>query len=479
MLWSMGAAQSQDRGSVTADSSVPVPAAPIEDSSPPDEGRSVPAASPEVRPLAWGGVVPADSGGSSTSLVNSGACDSGGGVGASSSGGGGDGLACQCGDRSHRCGRTSATVDDGLTVVALDTDAGETPRNRDGECIICLNDLGDDQPLKTLSCQHTFHEPCIEEWLDKDGRCPICRHQIRQPTRPPASGLIQDLEADGFGGAGGLRSLATSAALVLESRRLMMLSTMEAALAVLVMSYMFDVIAPALMLLAACTTFGGASNYHARLLSAARPFLALSALYHIYIVGLVVHGQDGECRTPRARQAMGEGRPRAPRPPSCDRRIASFARPRGERWVREGAASSPHPGGRAALAPGVHRRPPTSLGATSVRVRSHHARVRRLSTAGTPFFSEAWGAARMVLFSMFCITFMEVTMLKKCVAFHHLLMQTSPIELRALRIHRRAHTGWAHRLVIGIMFIVICAPVIARYMCRTEAGDDSELARSC
>ena len=61
----------------------------------------------------------------------------------------------------------------------------------------------------------------------------------------------------------------------------------------------------------------------------------------------------------------------------------------------------------------------------------------------------------MVLFSMFCITFMEVTMLKKCVAFHHLLMQTSPIELRALRIHRRAHTGWAHRLVIGIMFIVI------------------------
>ena len=48
-----------------------------------------------------------------------------------------------------------------------------------------------------------------------------------------------------------------------------------------------------------------------------------------------------------------------------------------------------------------------------MRVRSHHARVRRLSTAGTPFFSEAWGAARMVLFSMFCITFMEVTMLKK------------------------------------------------------------------
>ena len=41
------------------------------------------------------------------------------------------------------------------------------------ECAICLeNDL---ELLKTLRCQHTFHEKCVNIWLSNHDTCPLCR----------------------------------------------------------------------------------------------------------------------------------------------------------------------------------------------------------------------------------------------------------------------------------------------------------------
>ena len=34
-----------------------------------------------------------------------------------------------------------------------------------------------------------------------------------------------------------------------------------------------------------------------------------------------------------------------------------------------------------------------------------------------------------------------------------------------LRTSRRANVGWAQRLIVVVMFILICAPVVARYVC--------------
>ena len=300
---------------------------------------------------------------------------------------------CGCGGSSSSSGGGGDGDGSGAGASGLaPTDAGPDEAT---ECIICLNDMceGDGQALKTLSCGHKFHEPCVEEWLEKDGRCPICRRQIRAPTRPPHQNRL-DAEAavvfEGPGGFGGMRALASSALLVLESRRLMMLSTVEAALAVLMMSYVVDAISPAFMILSAGVTFFGASNYVAKAVSAARPCLVGSAAYHMYMMARVVHGQSG-----------------------------------------------------------------------------------------SPFFSETWGSARMVLFSLFCISFMELAMLKKAFHLHHHLVRTPQIELRALRIHRRSQTGWAQRTIILVMFALICAPVIARYMCRTEAAGDRERANQC
>jgi hypothetical protein len=42
------------------------------------------------------------------------------------------------------------------------------------ECSICLESLLDS---KQLSCGHSFHEPCIDPWLQTNGSCPNCRFQ--------------------------------------------------------------------------------------------------------------------------------------------------------------------------------------------------------------------------------------------------------------------------------------------------------------
>ena len=59
----------------------------------------------------------------------------------------------------------------------------------------------------------------------------------------------------------------------------------------------------------------------------------------------------------------------------------------------------------------------------------------------------------------------QVATLKKAAAFHLRLSMANPAELRTLRTSRRAHVGWAQRLIVLVMFVLICAPVVARYVC--------------
>lgn len=44
------------------------------------------------------------------------------------------------------------------------------------ECPICLeNNL---EPFKMLNCQHSFHEVCLNIWLEKHNSCPLCRQLV-------------------------------------------------------------------------------------------------------------------------------------------------------------------------------------------------------------------------------------------------------------------------------------------------------------
>jgi len=139
------------------------------------------------------------------------------------------------------------------------------------------------------------------------------------------------------------------------------------------MSYVADLLSPALMLLAAAVTFLGASNYHVKVIHAARPVLAINAVYHVYLMARIIH-----------------------------------------------------------------------------------------SPQGTPFFSDQYGSARTIILSLGCVTIMEVATFKKAAYFHQRLLLTAQTDLLALRNSRHSQVGWAQRLIVLVMFVLICAPVIAR-----------------
>jgi len=64
------------------------------------------------------------------------------------------------------------------------------PRNSNGEgeaaagggscCVICADELSDssNRLVVTLSCDHTFHEDCLREWLTRRHTCPTCRMEL-------------------------------------------------------------------------------------------------------------------------------------------------------------------------------------------------------------------------------------------------------------------------------------------------------------
>ena len=47
------------------------------------------------------------------------------------------------------------------------------------ECSICLENFTVGCSRKTLPCWHGFHEECVDKWLQANGSCPICKHDIK------------------------------------------------------------------------------------------------------------------------------------------------------------------------------------------------------------------------------------------------------------------------------------------------------------
>ncbi|KAK8583935.1 hypothetical protein V6N13_109323 [Hibiscus sabdariffa] len=44
------------------------------------------------------------------------------------------------------------------------------------ECVICLEE--GEKKVKCMPCGHAFHGRCIEEWLEKNNLCPLCRYAM-------------------------------------------------------------------------------------------------------------------------------------------------------------------------------------------------------------------------------------------------------------------------------------------------------------
>jgi hypothetical protein len=50
-------------------------------------------------------------------------------------------------------------------------------KNADVECSICFSSIKAKDAFK-LSCEHIYHEDCINKWSDQNNSCPLCRKII-------------------------------------------------------------------------------------------------------------------------------------------------------------------------------------------------------------------------------------------------------------------------------------------------------------
>ena len=46
------------------------------------------------------------------------------------------------------------------------------------ECVICLEDMKNDEELILISCSHIFHKECIQKWFNKNNICPLCDYIV-------------------------------------------------------------------------------------------------------------------------------------------------------------------------------------------------------------------------------------------------------------------------------------------------------------
>ncbi|KAI3804759.1 hypothetical protein L1987_26555 [Smallanthus sonchifolius] len=51
--------------------------------------------------------------------------------------------------------------------------------SHDSDCAICLQELKNREEGRELpKCRHVFHLKCIDEWLIRNGSCPVCRRNV-------------------------------------------------------------------------------------------------------------------------------------------------------------------------------------------------------------------------------------------------------------------------------------------------------------
>jgi hypothetical protein len=57
----------------------------------------------------------------------------------------------------------------------------DVPAPPDWECTICMDDEPAGRPTVEHLCRiHVFHRDCLEQWMERDRRCPICRRDRSQ-----------------------------------------------------------------------------------------------------------------------------------------------------------------------------------------------------------------------------------------------------------------------------------------------------------
>lgn len=51
-------------------------------------------------------------------------------------------------------------------------------KNND-KCTVCLFEYKESEILRKLTCGHTYHKSCVDEWLLQDKKCPVCKGEVK------------------------------------------------------------------------------------------------------------------------------------------------------------------------------------------------------------------------------------------------------------------------------------------------------------
>ncbi|KAG1331510.1 putative E3 ubiquitin-protein ligase ATL44 [Cocos nucifera] len=66
------------------------------------------------------------------------------------------------------------------TYEDMDHEESEEEKEEEGEvCCICFEEMNKmEEQVEQLACSHSFHIHCIQEWFQRQQRCPLCRSEI-------------------------------------------------------------------------------------------------------------------------------------------------------------------------------------------------------------------------------------------------------------------------------------------------------------
>jgi hypothetical protein len=57
------------------------------------------------------------------------------------------------------------------------------------ECVICQEELFVSEGIKVLDCGHSFHQECIDKWINIKNSCPSCRNYLGEEEVTPLINL--------------------------------------------------------------------------------------------------------------------------------------------------------------------------------------------------------------------------------------------------------------------------------------------------
>ncbi|ETV85181.1 hypothetical protein, variant 3 [Aphanomyces astaci] len=79
-------------------------------------------------------------------------------------------------------------------VILFTPSAATAPT--DEICPICLVEFEAQERLRQLPCQHHFHVACIDEWLQRNLTCPMCKRDLTLTASPPQASVTDPVQSN-------------------------------------------------------------------------------------------------------------------------------------------------------------------------------------------------------------------------------------------------------------------------------------------